>query len=275
MGIDNQNLVFVKLGGSIITDKRQRYTLREENVHRLAGEIAASIKGKEDLRLLIGHGAGSFGHVAAHENGFNITQKASNSAQAIAQVSAATQRLHQMLVQILLEKGINAISIHPSSVAFCKDGTLVNFGLNALDSALSLNMLPLIHGDVVADDDGTWCIISTEELFIHLAPILQPHKIILVGEVDGVFTSDPLTDAAAQPIPEISSANIRQVENMLSTSHGIDVTGGMHSKVLSLYHLVEMLPRLKIYFVSGNRPGALQETLLGDTLRAGTVMHYD
>jgi isopentenyl phosphate kinase len=275
MGIDSQTLVFVKLGGSIITDKRQRYTLREENVHRLAQEMAAGLQGKKDLRLLIGHGAGSFGHVAAHENGFNVTQKASTSAQAIAQVSAATQRLHQMLIQILLEKGVNAISIHPSSVASCKEGTLASFGLDALDSALRLNMPPLIHGDVVADDDGTWRIVSTEELFIHLAPLLQPDKIILVGEVDGVFTSDPLNDASAQPIPTISSANIAQVKNMLGTSHGVDVTGGMQSKVLSLYHLVEMLPGLKIYFVSGNRPSALQETLLADTLSAGTVMRYD
>ena len=58
-------MIFLKLGGSLITDKTAVSTIRPPIVHRLAGEIAAARAQNPDLRLMLGHGAGSFGHVAA------------------------------------------------------------------------------------------------------------------------------------------------------------------------------------------------------------------
>jgi len=42
-------------------------TPRMDVIQRLTGEIAASRRDNPDLRLVIGHGSGSFGHVAAHK----------------------------------------------------------------------------------------------------------------------------------------------------------------------------------------------------------------
>jgi len=58
-------LVFCKLGGSIITDKRHTSTARPDVIERLAREIAQAVKDRPALRLLLGHGSGSFGHVVA------------------------------------------------------------------------------------------------------------------------------------------------------------------------------------------------------------------
>ena len=58
-------LTLVKLGGSLITDKRVEKSFRRDVVKRLADEIAAARAVDPELKLLIGHGSGSFGHFAA------------------------------------------------------------------------------------------------------------------------------------------------------------------------------------------------------------------
>ena len=58
-------LVFLKLGGSLITDKHLADTPRLEVLARLAGEIARALNAQPQFSLLVGHGSGSFGHSAA------------------------------------------------------------------------------------------------------------------------------------------------------------------------------------------------------------------
>jgi isopentenyl phosphate kinase len=58
----SQRLVFLKLGGSLITDKNQAHTARLDVLERMAFEIAAARAQDQDLKIVLGHGSGSFGH---------------------------------------------------------------------------------------------------------------------------------------------------------------------------------------------------------------------
>ena len=62
-----QELVFLKLGGSLITDKTKPFTPRLDVMDDLALQISTALQTHPDLRLILGHGAGSFGHVPASE----------------------------------------------------------------------------------------------------------------------------------------------------------------------------------------------------------------
>ena len=62
-------LVFLKLGGSLITDKRLPETPRLDVIRQVAATIAACLHREPALRLLIGHGSGSFGHVYGRRYG--------------------------------------------------------------------------------------------------------------------------------------------------------------------------------------------------------------
>ena len=57
-------LSFLKLGGSLITHKDRPHTARRQILARLATEISLARQQDPELRILIGHGSGSFGHVA-------------------------------------------------------------------------------------------------------------------------------------------------------------------------------------------------------------------
>ncbi|MFN2221590.1 MAG: hypothetical protein ACK2UH_03495, partial [Candidatus Promineifilaceae bacterium] len=58
-------VVFLKLGGSLLTDKTAVEALRVDVLRRLAAEIKEAFERHGDLKLVLGHGSGSFGHVAA------------------------------------------------------------------------------------------------------------------------------------------------------------------------------------------------------------------
>ena len=120
-------------------------------------------------------------------------------------------------------------SLRPS--AYCRAGELVELAVDPIAELLQRGAVPLIYGDVALDRVQGCTIISTEQIFSYLAQSLRPQRIIMAGEVAGVYSGDPQRDSIVRLIPEISAENYPQVEKMLSASFGVDVTGGMVSKV--------------------------------------------
>ena len=62
-------LVFLKLGGSVITDKNREATAQEDVIRRAGQEISRALKARPELSLVLGHGSGSFGHFVADRYG--------------------------------------------------------------------------------------------------------------------------------------------------------------------------------------------------------------
>ena len=117
-----------------------------------------------------------------------------------------------------------------------------------------------------------FCIISTETIFTYLAHRVRPGRILLLGMVDGVHTADPLRDPTADLVPEITPDNLADVEALLGGSHGVDVTGGMWSKVRDMFALARALPGLRVQILSGQQPGLLEDALLHPDKPIGTTI---
>lgn len=60
-------LVYLKLGGALIIDKDQPYTIRSAKLSQVAHEIKSTLYRNPDLHLILRHGSGSFGHYAVKE----------------------------------------------------------------------------------------------------------------------------------------------------------------------------------------------------------------
>jgi isopentenyl phosphate kinase len=264
-------LVFLKLGGSLITDKTGEATARPEVIQRLAREVKAALSARPELRLVLGHGSGSFGHVLAHR--YHVHTGCSDW-WGYAATGAIAARLNRLVTDTFLEEGVPVVSVQPSASARSRGGALVGIAIAPIQAALEHGLVPLVYGDVAFDESQGSAIISTEQLFFYLTKILLPSRIILAGEVEGVFTSDPLRDPAAKLIAEISSGNIEQVKAMLSGSFAVDVTGGMLSKVTTMYDLLREHTALTIQIVSGRVPGVVQRALQGGEPVEGTRLHW-
>jgi isopentenyl phosphate kinase len=271
-------LVLLKLGGSVITDKSQPFAAREDTIRRLGREIREALEDQPDLRLVLGHGSGSFGHVVAQKyrthEGVVDTDEAhrQESWRGFAETAAAAARLNRLVTELLLEENVPVVSYQPSASARCRRGELMYFDTHPMKQALEAGLVPLVYGDVAVDAVQGFAIISTEQIFDNIARELQPTRIILAGIVDGVYDGDPLTNSEAMRYEEITRDNWGEVEITLGGSHATDVTGGMFSKVRDMYHLALAQPPLQVHIVSGEISGHVNSALSGSDGDIGTLI---
>jgi len=266
--VNNSRLLFLKLGGSLITDKSRPHTVRFQVLTRLANEIHNAKKEKPDLHLVIGHGSGSFGHVPAKKYGTRQGVRTETGWQGFVDVWREAAALNHHVTKTLSETGLLAIAMPPSGSVVAYDGEISSWDLSPIISALEAGLLPVIYGDVVFDKIRGGTILSTEDLFTYLANQLTPSRILLAGREPGVWSDYPESEIL---LTDISAHNIAQINPFLEGSSNTDVTGGMASKVQQSLELVQRTPGLEISIFSGESPGVVQRALLG--VREGTTIH--
>ena len=265
-------IVFLKLGGSLITDKTRVEQARPRTIRRLAREIKAALADRSDLRLVLGHGSGSFGHVAAKKHGTREGIKDRSGWLGYAEVAAAAARLNQIVTDIFVAEGVPVVSLPPSASARCENGQLFYLDTFALRMLLENQLVPLLQGDVALDMVRGATIVSTEDVFIYLVREFQPTHILLAGEVAGVFEDSRMAGAI---IPVITPANIAQYAAALGGSRGTDVTGGMLGKVKQMLSIVQHHPTLEARIFSGVPHGNVQRLLSEPEASIGTAIRND
>jgi isopentenyl phosphate kinase len=259
-------LTFIKLGGSLITDKRESQSFREDLMRQAAHEIAAARAADPSLALLIGHGSGSFGHVAAHKHGTMQGVSTPEQWLGFAEVAYVARRLNSLVLETLREAGLPVMSMPPSASALSRDGQIVALATSPLSTLVQRGVVPLVFGDVAVDETRGGTIISTETVFAHLASVLRPARIFLLGEVEGVY------DSSGAVIPSIHPGNISAVAAALGGSHGTDVTGGMASKVRSMLELAGSVPGCQVRIFGGTVPDQLRSALLAESAPGTLIM---
>ena len=266
---NQHSTTFLKLGGSLITDKTKVEHARKPVIRRLALEIKAAREARPDLHIVLGHGSGSFGHVAAKKHGTRAGIKDGSGWQGYAEVAAAAARLNQIVTDVFLAAGVPVVSLPPSASARCDDGRLSYLDTFVLRALLEHGLVPLVQGDVALDTVRGATIVSTEDVFIYLVREFQPTHILLAGEVAGVYERSEMTGAI---IPVITPNNVEQYAAALGGSHGTDVTGGMLGKVNQMLDVVRRYPAVEARIFSGAIRGNVQRLMIDPEAPLGTTI---
>ena len=254
-------MLFIKLGGSLITDKTRPNTPRHDVLARLAQEIADFIS-FDQSKILLGHGSGSFGHAAAKQHGTRNGVHDAEGWRGFGHVSVAAAQLNRIVADALFAAGVPVMSFLPSSLVRCRDGQIVEMKCDGIEAALAHQLVPLIMGDVAFDEVRGGTITSTEEEFAFLAQSLPVTRVLLAGETEGVYERYP----DGPIVSNITPANWQAVRGGVGGSRGADVTGGMASKVGDMLKLVQTYPHLRIHIFSGLVPGNLTRVMAGEPL---------
>jgi len=262
-------MVFLKLGGSLITDKHRPYTPLPQRLRALAEALAAARRARPGLQVLLGHGSGSFGHWAAKEGGdVRHGVRGAEEWQHFVRVWHAAQRLNRLVVDALLEADVPAVAFPPSAGAVAEYGRLRRWDTAALEAALRAGLVPVTYGDVVFDTHRGGVIVSTEEVFAFLAPRLHPQRILIAGVEPGVWADFP---RCTRIVPEITPANAPALATTLNGSAAADVTGGMASKVETMLALAAASPGMEVLIFDGRRAENVRAALLGARLGTRVV----
>ena len=110
-----KDLIFLKIGGSIITKKEIKYPeINKNNLKRICSEIAEAYN-KCDFNLVIVHGAGSFGHPIVKKTGINEGITKSGQVLSFAETQLLQNKLNSEVCKVLQEYKLPAIPVQPSA----------------------------------------------------------------------------------------------------------------------------------------------------------------
>ncbi len=260
-------IVLLKLGGSLITDKDKPFTPRLDKLADLALEIKTVLDSNPNLLLILGHGSGSFGHVAAKKHGTRDGVRTREQWMGFAEVRFQAAELNRYVMAALVNAGIPAVSFPPSSSMVSKNRKVIHHNILTIRKALDVHLLPVVHGDVAFDEALGGTILSTEDVFKFLVEQFSPARILLAGIEAGVWEDFP---ARTKKVERITPDSFEEVSAGVGKAAGADVTGGMESKIRQMLGLVQEVPGLTAQVFSGDEPGNLARALTGDTL--GTVI---
>lgn len=233
-----KKIILIKLGGSLITEKDKPNTAKIDRIRNIAAELKKLIDQNRDCSFVLGNGAGSFGHYAATK--YKIKDGIKNLEQIFGycEVQDSVAKLNRIVIEELLQQGIPACSINPSSMITAQNGNVKSIFLDSFIGYLKTGIIPVLYGDIVCDEQKGSHIFSTEDLFnIIIEELLhrsyQVEKVIFLCTVRGVY------DKEGKIIPEISKDNWNGVKQNLYAPAGFDVTGGMVHKIEAALHYAE------------------------------------
>jgi isopentenyl phosphate kinase len=213
--------VILKLGGSVLTDKRD-----EETVADGFDGVLSTVARRAPEDLVLVHGAGSFGHPHAARHGIDETTPSRGGAY---ETHAAVARLNRRVVKSLNRHGADAFPVHPSSFAWREVDAGGEAATRTVPEAVAelrgAGFIPVVHGDVVADARGGVSVLSGDEAAVELASD---------GERVGMCTSaGGVLDEEGNRMERVSS-----VGELTELGDGPDdVTRGIRGKVERLLSL--------------------------------------
>ena len=260
-------VTLLKLGGSLITDKQKKQHFRQDVMQRVALEIQSATAVQPSQALLIGHGSGSFGHFEAKQHNTIVGVHTSEEWVGFSRVATIAAQLNALIAASLLEAGIPVMRFQPSASVLATDGLVTDMATQNIERALQQQLVPLVYGDVAFDRVRGGTITSTESIFQYLASVLPVTRIILCGEVDGVY------DQNGKVIESITPDTFADLQQVLRGADGVDVTGGMQSKLRDMITLVRLYPALRVQIINGIVPGRIEQALMGESVMGTTIRH--
>ena len=244
-------MILIKLGGSVITDKKEYRKFNSETVSRLCKEIKNS---GEDV--IVVHGAGSFGHVLAKKYDLNGGYKSPEQIPEVANVCYDVRELNSMVISELNKNGLPAISVPPGSCFFMEDRKLIMKDTTPIEMMINQKLMPVMFGDVVMDKKLGFAICSGDQIMEKLSSLIKPKKIIFVSDIDGLYTKDPKNNKDAKLIPFIDSSTLKNIKQETSVD---DVTGGVYGKMESMLRLSSK--DMDCILINGTVNGRLESAL--------------
>jgi glutamate 5-kinase len=234
----------VKLGSTLVADERG--DVREEVLRECARQVA-ELCGRGDRVALVTSGAIARGMRLL---GMPLRPTAMEDLQAASAVGQGP--LYDVYAELLGEHGVKCAQVLLTFFDMSARMQYVN-ARRTLAKLLEWCVVPVINeNDTTATDEISFG--DNDVLAAQVAILLGADLLVVLSDVDALYTRDPVADPGAAPVREVRDlAELDRYEIGMSSSHlG---SGGMRSKVLA----AEMATSAGITVVicNGTRPGTL------------------
>lgn len=253
------SLVILKIGGSAITKKDSVSRPRQNEIDRISKEIASFVTERDiSDKLILVHGAGSFGHPQAMK--YNLNEKF--DVRGVYEIHKSVKELNSIVIDSLNDAGVSALPVHSLSSFLLENGNIVDNGAEKFNLMLERGAVPVFHGDVVMDRIKGAAILSGDKIAPYLATALGASRIGAGSNVDGVL------DNTGAVIKKITPLGFVDIKKDISGSASTDVTGGMLGKVSEFVELAKEGISSRIF--NASKKGMVSKFLYGEDV--GTLI---
>lgn len=225
-------MLIVKIGGSLVTKKEERFKL---NLKRLKS-YAKFLKRSEDILngcIVLVLGGGSFGNRTILDLG--LQQESKNIAKFDRSRMTETMLAYKLsVIEILRQHEIACFPIQSGVFISTKSGRNV-LGYN-ITTLLAEGIMPVLAGDYYLNRNSKWIILSSDILLVHLAKILRPNKVIVLTDVQGLMDKEH----GECLIPRVTIHNYKYALTQATGSSKPDATGGMRFKVQCMIEIAKL-----------------------------------
>lgn len=239
MGILNPEIVLVKLGGSLITQKDRPLALNINGIQSSATAISRALRARRDTSLMLIHGGGSFGHYYASMYHLSTVRKVASTI-GVSKVATSMIDLHSAVIDKLVEEGVPCKSIMTSEFLTPNGRYVSTAGVKSIQVLLRSGYVPISFGNVSITTRGN-SIISGDRIALSLAEKLKVRRVIFAMDVDGIY---PDSELRGNIILELNQGEIRS-----SKKRRFDVTGGLDSKIETGFQLAKL--GIDVFYVNG------------------------
>jgi glutamate 5-kinase len=235
----------VKIGSSILVDEAKGQ-IRRDWLEALTGDVARLHKGSCEV-VLVSSGAIRLGRTYLRLPSGALKLEESQAAAATGQIQLA-----HAYQESLARHGITVAQV----LLTLDDSEERRRYLNArqtMGTLLGLGAVPVINeNDTVATDEIRFG--DNDRLGARVAEMISADTLILLSDIDGLYSGDPRSDASAKHIPEIREITA-EIEAMAGTAASEMSNGGMVTKLMA--GRIAMAAGCRMAIADGRAVGAL------------------
>jgi glutamate 5-kinase len=276
--------IVVKVGSALLVDARTGRLNRAWLETLVADLLRLRRRGQQVI--LVSSGAIALGRRHLKLPGDVLRLEESQAAAAVGQI-----RLAHAYKELLEPHAVTVAQV----LLTLEDSEQRERYLNAratLETLLSLGAIPVINeNDTVATAEIRYG--DNDRLAARVAQMASADCLVLLSDVDGLYTADPNVDGSAQFIARVDNITA-QIESMAGKSHSATARGGMTTKIAAAKIAVgagchmciaagrhkHPLKRLEgrarcTWFVPHSTPVAARKQWIAGTLRPAGAVHID
>ncbi|HKU16287.1 MAG TPA: glutamate 5-kinase [Steroidobacteraceae bacterium] len=276
--------VVVKVGSALLVDAESGNANRAW-LESLAADVAA-LRARGQEVLLVSSGAVALGRRQLELSAARLKLEEKQAAAAVGQIRLAhawkeALELHRLNVaQILLTFGDT------------EERRRYLNARNTLSTLLRLGAVPVINeNDTVATAEIRYG--DNDRLAARVAQMITADCMVLLSDVDGLYSADPRRDPQARFIPDVHSINI-EIERMAGRASSAVGTGGMVTKIaaakiavaagchmaIALGHELHPLRRIEqgercTWFHPSVTPATVRKQWIAGALKPAGEVHVD
>lgn len=218
--IDHARLIVLKIGSTVLTSSDKG--LNEERLAGLAGEVAALATGGRQVVVV------SSGAIATGMARLGLKERPREIPLKQAAASVGQSGLMEAYEKHFQKQGRLVAQVLLTHADLADRERYLN-ARNTLSTLLQLNVIPVINeNDAVSVEELKFG--DNDSLSVMVASLLSADLLIILSDVDGLFTEDPRKNPEAT-LRDVVERITPEIVRSAGGSSSVEGTGGMASKV--------------------------------------------